>query len=63
MRGEVGKETPKKEMDFYDVTRDILGFLVNRDKLETYCPNQPQENTKGKFKTSHWLKHLTDLGM
>ena len=27
MRGEVGKETPKKEMDFYDVTRDILGFL------------------------------------
>ena len=28
MRGEVGKETPKNEMDFYDVTRDFLGFLV-----------------------------------
>ena len=28
MRGEVGKETPPKEMDFYDVTRNILGFLV-----------------------------------
>ena len=28
MRREVGKETPKIEMDFYDVTRDILGFLV-----------------------------------
>ena len=27
MRGEVGKETPKKEIDFYDVTHDILGFL------------------------------------
>ena len=26
MRGEVGKETSKKEMDFYDVLRDILGF-------------------------------------
>ena len=28
MREEVGKETPEKEMDFYDVTRDILGFLT-----------------------------------
>ena len=27
MRGEVGKETPKKEMDFYDVTRNILASL------------------------------------
>ncbi len=27
MRGEVGMETPKKEMDFYDVTHDILGIL------------------------------------
>ena len=27
MRGEVGKETPHKEMDFYDVTCVILGFL------------------------------------
>ena len=62
MRGEVGKKTPQKEMDFYDVTRDNLGFLVNRDKLETYCPNQSQENTKGKLKTSHWLKHFTDPG-
>ena len=29
MRGEVGKETNQKEMDFYDVTRDILGFLFH----------------------------------
>ena len=28
MRGEVGKETPQKEMDFYDVTHDTLGFLL-----------------------------------
>ena len=28
MRGEVGKETPQKEMDFYDVTHDTLGFLT-----------------------------------
>ena len=27
MKGDVGKETPKKEMTFYDVTHDILGFL------------------------------------
>ena len=27
MKGEVGKETPQKEMDFYDVTHDTLGFL------------------------------------
>ena len=30
----MGKETPKKEMDFYDVTRDILGFLLY---LEQEC--------------------------
>ena len=23
MKGEVGKENPKKEMDFYDVTHDV----------------------------------------
>ncbi len=28
MRGEVGKDTPKKEMDFYDVTHDTLSFLA-----------------------------------
>ena len=27
MRGEVEKETPKKEMDFYDVTFDNLGKI------------------------------------
>ena len=27
MRGEVEKKTPKKEMDFYDVTHNSLGFL------------------------------------
>ena len=29
MIGEVGKETPKKEMNFYDVTHDIL--LVSKN--------------------------------
>ena len=29
MRGEVGNKTPKKEMDFYDVTHDTLSFLIN----------------------------------
>ena len=24
MRGEVGKDTPKKDMDFYDVTHDTM---------------------------------------
>ena len=33
MRGEVGKETPKKEMDFYDVTYDTSGFLTNGWKI------------------------------
>ena len=28
MRGEVGKETPPKEMDFYDVAHDTLGVLL-----------------------------------
>ena len=27
-KDESGKGNPKKEIDFYDVTRDILGFLV-----------------------------------
>ena len=29
MRGEVGNDTPKKGMDFYDVTHDTLSFLIN----------------------------------
>ena len=28
LRGEVGKATLKKEMDFYDVTHDTLFFLI-----------------------------------
>ena len=28
MRGEVGKETSRKEMDFYDVTRDIKALFT-----------------------------------
>ena len=36
MRGEVGKETSKKEMDFYVVTCDILGFLNLPSNDETF---------------------------
>ena len=33
MRGEVRKDTPKKEMEFYDVTRDTFSML--RTNVET----------------------------
>ena len=31
MGGEVGEETHKKKMDFYDVTHDTLGFFNTHD--------------------------------
>ena len=54
MKGVVGKDTPEKEMDFYDVTHDTLSFLpcfINtyvrpNFSLPPICPFEFKAKTK-----------------